>query len=46
MTTTKKEYTTPQLVVHGDVETITQVNGFVHPTDVKNGRPGEAFPLS
>lgn len=26
MQTTKKEYTSPKLTVHGDVETVTQAN--------------------
>lgn len=42
----KKSYSQPELIVHGDVETITQINGFVSPTDVKDGREGEAFPLT
>lgn len=42
----KKTWSTPKLEVHGDVQTITLVNGYVQPTDVKGGKPGEAFPLS
>lgn len=46
MNETKKVYEKPELTIHGSIEDITLVNGFVTPTDVRNGRPGEAFPLS
>jgi hypothetical protein len=46
MNTDKKVYVTPELTVHGNVEEITLVNGFVNPADVPMGQAGTAFPLS
>lgn len=42
----KKVYVKPELTVHGNFEEITMINGFVQPTDVPNGQPNDAFPLS
>lgn len=46
MNSDKKVYVTPELTVHGNVEEITLVNGFVQPADTPNGQPGTAFPFS
>jgi hypothetical protein len=43
---TKNPYNTPSLILYGDIEEITQVDGSVQPTDVPRGQPGEAFPFS
>lgn len=44
MNNDKKVYVTPELTVHGNVEEITLVNGFVNPLDIPMGQPGSAFP--
>lgn len=46
MENNKKAYSKPELTVHGNVEEITLVNGFVQPSDQPQGQPGTAFPLS
>ena len=40
----KKNYSQPQLIVHGDVEAITQ-QGNVTNADMPNGTPNTAYPL-
>ena len=40
----KKTYTTPELIVHGDVEQITLQAGSQN-SDVQPGVPDTAFPL-
>jgi len=46
MNNDKKVYVTPELTVHGNVEEITLVNGFVSPSDLPMGQDGTAFPVS
>ncbi len=40
----KKSYSTPELIVHGDVEQITLQAGLAN-SDVQPGVPDTAFPL-
>jgi hypothetical protein len=40
----KKSYNTPTLTVHGNVEQITLIGGFVAPKDTPQGLPNSAFP--
>ncbi|HWP44748.1 MAG TPA: lasso peptide [Blastocatellia bacterium] len=40
----KKSYSTPQLTVHGSVDQITLIGGFVSPKDTPQGLPNSAFP--
>jgi hypothetical protein len=35
----KKTYNTPLLTVHGNVESLTQIGGFVNPSDIPHGHP-------
>jgi hypothetical protein len=45
MNNDKKTYTTPELIVHGDVEQITQQAGAQN-SDVQPGIANTAFPLT
>ncbi|MGO8670024.1 MAG: hypothetical protein ACLQVD_01445 [Capsulimonadaceae bacterium] len=41
---TKKQYSKPELKVHGSVEQMTLTNGHVTPKDVPHGHIQSAFP--
>jgi hypothetical protein len=45
MNNEKKSYSTPELIVHGDVEQITQEAGAAN-SDVQPGIANTAFPLT
>jgi hypothetical protein len=40
----KQSYEAPELIVHGDVEQITQASNLAN-SDVQAGTPGTAFPV-